>query len=50
MNGENYQGKTPPRDFTVITPRNPLLLKQVVTNKRILVAYTNLQLNPYPNT
>ena len=25
MNGENYQGKTPPGDFKVTTPNNPLL-------------------------
>ena len=24
-NGENYQGKTPPSDFKVTTPENPLL-------------------------
>ena len=24
-NGENYQGKTPPGDFKVTTPNNPLL-------------------------
>ena len=37
-------------DFKVTTPENPLLLKQAVTNKGISVPYTNLQLNPYPNT
>ena len=37
-------------DFKVTTPKNPLLSKQVVTSKRILVPYTNLQLNLYPNT
>ena len=42
--------KTLPDDFKVITPENPLLSKQVVTSKRISVYYTNLQLNPYPNT
>ena len=26
MNGENYQGKTPPGEFKVTTPENPLLL------------------------
>ena len=50
MNGENHQGKTPPDEFKVITPENPLLSKQTVTSKRIPVPYTNLQLNPYPNT
>ena len=42
--------KTPPGDFKVTTPKNPLLSKQAVTSKGILVPYTNLQLNPYPNT
>ena len=50
MNGENHQGKTPPDEFKVITPENPLLLKQVVITKGISVPYTNLQLNSYPNT
>ena len=34
MNGENHQGKTPPGEFKETTPENPLLSKQVVTNKR----------------
>ena len=42
--------KTPLGDFKVTTSENLLLLKQVVTSKRIPVPYTNLQLNPYPNT
>ena len=42
--------KTPPGDFKVTTPENPLLSKQAVTSKGIPVPYTNLQLNPYPNT
>ena len=37
-------------DFKVTTPKNPLLSKQTVTSKGISVPYTNLQLNPYPNT
>ena len=37
-------------DFKVTTPENPLLSKQAVTSKGILVPYINLQLNPYPNT
>ena len=49
-NGENYQGKAPLGDFKVTTPKNPLLSKQTVTGEGILVSYTNLQLNPYPNT
>ena len=42
--------KTPQDDFKVPTPVNPLLSKQAVTSKGITVPYTNLQLNPYPNT
>ena len=42
--------KTPLSDFKVIIPKNPLLSKQAVTSKGIPVPYTNLQLNPYPNT
>ena len=49
MNGENYQDKTPSGEFKVTTPMNSLLSKQAVTSKGILVPYTNLQLNPYPN-
>ena len=48
-NGENHRGKTPLGEFKVITLENPLLSKQVIINKRILVSYINLQLNPYPN-
>ena len=48
--GKTYMGKTLPGDFKVTTPENPLLLKQAVTSKGITVPYTNLQLNPYPNT
>ena len=33
-NGENHRGKTPPDEFKVITPENPLLSKQTVTSKR----------------
>ena len=47
---KTYTTKTPPGDFKVTTPENPLLLKQAVTSKGIPVPYTNLQLNPYPNT
>ena len=49
-NGENHQGKTPLGEFKVTTPENLLLSKQAVTSKGISVPYTNLQLNPYPNT
>ena len=48
--GRTYTAKTPPGDFKVITPENRLLSKHVVTSKGISVPYTNLQLNPYPNT
>ena len=48
--GKTYTAKTPPGDFKVITPEIPLLSQQAVTSKRIPVLYTNLQLNPYPNT
>ena len=50
MNGENHWGKTPLGDFKVTTLENPLLSKQAVASKGIPVHYTNLQLNPYPNT
>ena len=42
--------KTPSGDFQVTTPEIPLLSKQAVTSKGIPIPYTNLQLNPYPNT
>ena len=42
--------KTLPDDFKVTTPEIPLLSQQAVTTKRIPIPYTNLQLNPYPNT
>ena len=42
--------KTPPGDFQVTTLEISLLSKQAVTSKEIPVLYTNLQLNPYPNT
>ena len=48
--GKTYMAKTPPGDFKVTTTENPLLSKQAVTSKWIPVAYTNLQLNLYPNT
>ena len=47
-NGENHWGKTPPGEFKVTTPKNPLLSKQAFTSKRN--PSTNLQLNPYSNT
>ena len=48
--GKTNTVKIPPGDFKVTTLENPLLSKQVVTSKGILVPYTNLQLNPYLNT
>ena len=48
--GKTYMAKTPPGDFKVTTPDIPLLSQQAVTTKGIPVPYTNLQLNPYPNT
>ena len=48
--GKTNTAKTPPGDFKVSTPKIPLLSQQAVTSKRIPVPYTNLQLNPYPNT
>ena len=47
---KTYTAKTSPSDFKVTIPENPLLSKQAVTSKGIPVLYTNLQLNPYPNT
>ena len=48
--GKTNTAKTTPGDFKVTTLENPLLSKQTVTNKGITVPYSNLQLNPYPNT
>ena len=48
--GKTSKAKTPPGDFKVTTPENPLLLQQAVTSKRIPIPYTNLQLNSYLNT
>ena len=47
---KTFKVKAPPGEFKVITPENLLLSKQAVTSKGIPVPYTNLQLNPYPNT
>ena len=47
---KTYTVKTSLGDFKVTTPKNSLLSKQAVTSKGISVLYTNLQLNPYPNT
>ena len=48
--GKTYMAKTLPSDFQVSTPKIPLLSQQAVISKGIPVPYTNLQLNPYPNT
>ena len=48
--GKTNMTKTPPDDFKVTTPENPLLAQQAVTSKGITIPYTNLQLNSYPNT
>ena len=48
--GKTNTAKTPPGDFKVTTPEIPLLSQQAFTSKGILLPYTNLQLNPYPNT
>ena len=42
--------KTPSGDFKVTTLENPLLSKQAIPSKGIIVPYANLQLNSYPNT
>ena len=48
--GKTNTAKTPSGDFQVTTFEIPLLSQQAVTSKGILIPYTNLQLNPYPNT
>ena len=48
--GKTYKAKTSLGDFQVTTLEIPLLSQQAVTSKGISVLYTNLQLNPYPNT
>ena len=48
--GKIYTAKTSSGDFKVTTPEIPLLSQQAITSKGIQVPYTNLQLNPYPNT
>ena len=39
-NGENHRGKTPPGDFKVITPENPLLSKQVKKSQYLIPTYS----------
>ena len=48
--GKTYTAKTLPGDFKVTIPDNSLLSQQAITSKGILLSYTNLQLNIYPNT
>ena len=48
--GKTNKAKTSLGDFKVTIPEIPLLSQQAVTSKGILAPYTNLQLNPYPNT
>ena len=48
--GKTFKVKIPPGDFKVTTPENPLLSQQAVISKGIQIPYTNLRLNPYPNT
>ena len=48
--GKTFKAKTSLGDFKVTTPKNLLLSQEVVTSKGILFPYTNLYLNPYPNT
>ena len=48
--GKTYMAKTLLGDFKVTTLKIPLLSQQAVTSKGIPLPYTNLQLNPYPNT
>ena len=48
--GKNLTAKTPLGDFQVTNLEIPLLSQQAVTSKGIPIPYTNLQLNPYPNT
>ena len=40
--GKTDTTKTPAGDFKVTTPENPLLSKQAVTSKGILIPYSNL--------
>ena len=48
--GKTNMAKILSDDFKVTTSENSLLLQQAVTSKGIPVPFTNLQLNPYPNT
>ena len=48
--GKTNTAKTSHGDFKVTTLETSLLSQQAITSKGISVPYTNLQLNPYPNT
>ena len=48
--GKTNTAKTPLDDFKVTIPEILILSQQAVTSKGIQIPYTNLQLNPYPNT
>ena len=48
--GKTSKEKTLSGDFKVTTPENPLLSQQAIIHEGILVPYTSLELNPYPNT
>ena len=48
--GKTNTAKTPLGDFKVTTPEILLWSQQAIISKGISVPYTNLQLNPYPNT
>ena len=37
--GKTTKGKTPPSDFKVTTPKNPLINNQAITSKRNLINY-----------
>ena len=49
--GKTYTIKTPPGDFEVTTPKNPILSKQAVTSKGIqyLIPTYSWTLTPIPN-
>jgi len=44
------KAKTPPDEFKVTTSENSLLSQKAIISKGILISFTNLQLNPNPNT
>ena len=48
--GKTNTAKTPPGDFKVTTPENPLLSKQAVTSKRLQVKESQYLLPTYSST